>query len=112
MGQIDKYMQQNRPKNDLLNVLRAFNYSKINKPKRYDKSVIQIFAEVRNLSTCLRTTMIPRQDIWNTKVIVIALATWYNNLNMTIVSLLKIGDETINQIQSILSSKKPRTLGN
>ena len=38
------------------------NYPKINKPKGYDKPVIQIFAEVRHLCKCLRIAMTPGQD--------------------------------------------------
>lgn len=52
-----------------------FNYPKINKLKKYNKSVIQIFAEVRYLYKRLKTAIILVCDPWNTIAIVIALDT-------------------------------------
>lgn len=40
-----------------------FNYSKINKPKGYDKPVMQIFAEVRYLCKRLCIAMTPGRDL-------------------------------------------------
>lgn len=50
------------------------------------------------------------RDIWNTKAIVIALDTLHDNFDTTIDSLLKTGDKIIDQIQSILQSKKVKNI--
>lgn len=39
------------------------NYPKINKPKGYDKPVMQIFAEVKYLCKRFRTAMTPNRDL-------------------------------------------------
>ena len=88
------------------------NYPKINKPKGYDKPVMQIFAEVRYLCKRLRTAMTPGRDLWDTIAIVIALDTLHDDFDTTTASLLESGDKTIDQIQSILQSKKPKILAN
>ena len=55
--------------------------------------------------------MTPDRDLWNTIAIVIALDTLYNNFNTTTASLvLKSGDKTIDQIQSILQSKEAKNI--
>lgn len=40
-----------------------FHYPSITKPKGYEKSVMQIFAEVRYLYKRLRTAMTPNRDL-------------------------------------------------
>ena len=87
-----------------------FNYPKINKPKEYDKPVMQIFAKVRYLCKCLQIAMTSGRDLWDTIAIVIALDTLYNNFNTTTASLLESGDKTIDQIQSILQSKEAKNI--
>ena len=75
---------------------KLFNYSKINKFKRYDKSVIQIFAEVRYFYTCFEMAMTPRWDLWDMIAIFIALDTLYNHFETTTASLIKTRDKKIN----------------
>lgn len=86
------------------------NYPKINKPKGYDKPVMQIFAEVRYLCKRLRAAMTPGRDLWDTIAIVIALDTLHDDFDTTTASLLETGDKTIDHIQSILQLKGAKNL--
>ena len=86
------------------------NYLKINKPKGYNKPVMQIFAEVRYFCKRLRIAISPSRDLWDTIAIVIALDTLHDNFNTTTASLLESGDKTIDQIQSILQSKEAKNI--
>lgn len=65
-----------------------FNYPKINKPKGYDKPVMQIISEVRYLCKRLRTAMAPGRGLWDTIAIVIALETLHDDFDTTTASLL------------------------
>ncbi len=92
-------------------ILKALlNYPRINKPKGYDKLVIQIFAEVRYLFKRFRTAMTSGRDLWYTRAIVIALDTLYDNFDRTTACLLESGDKTIDQINSILQSKEAKNI--
>ena len=86
------------------------HYPKINKPKGYEKPVMQIFAEVRYLCKRLRTAMTPGRDLWDTIAIVIALDSLHEDFDTTTASLLETGDKTIDQIQSILQSKEAKNI--
>ncbi len=86
------------------------HYPKITKPKRYEKPVMQIFAEVKYLCKRLRTTMTPNRDLWDIIAIVIALDSLHKDFDTTTASLLETGDKTIDQIQSILQSKEAKNL--
>ena len=86
------------------------HYPKITKPKRYEKPVMQIFAKVRYLYKRLQTTMTLGQDLWDMIAIVIALDSLYDNFNTTTANLLEVGNKTIDQIQSILQSKKAKNI--
>ena len=86
------------------------HYPKITKPKGYEKPVMQIFAEVKYLCKCLRSTMTLGQDLWDTIAIVIALDSLHEDFDTTTASLLETGDKTIDQIQSILQSKEAKNL--
>lgn len=77
-------------------------YPKITRPKGYEKPVMQIFAEVKYLCKRLYSAMTPRRDLWDTIAIVIALNSLQKDFDTTTASLLKTGDKTIDQIQSIL----------
>ena len=79
-----------------------FNYLKTNKPKRYNKLVMQPFTEVRYFCKRFWIAMTLNQDFWNIIAIVMALNTPYNNLNIMTASLLESGDKIIDQIKSIL----------
>lgn len=50
-----------------------FYYPTIIKPKGYEKSVIQIFAEVKYLCKWLCMLMILSRDLWDTIAIIITL---------------------------------------
>ena len=89
---------------------KLLNYPKINKPKGYDKPVMQIFAEVRYLYKRLCIAMTPGRDLWDTIAIVIALDTLYDDFETTTTSLLETGDKTIDQIQSIPQSKEAKNI--
>ncbi len=86
------------------------NYPRINKPKGYNKPVMQIFTEVRYLCKRLRTAMTSGRDLWDTIAIVIALDTLHDGFDTTTASLLESGDKTIGQIQSILQSKEAKNI--
>lgn len=87
-----------------------FNYPKVNKAKRYNKSVIQIFAEVQYPYKRLRIAITSGHDLYNTFAIVISLDTLDDNFDITTTSLLEIGNMIIDQIQSILQSKEAKNL--
>lgn len=86
------------------------NYSRINKPKGYNKFVMQIFVEVQYFCKRLKTPMILGWNCWDNIAIVIALDSLYDNFNMTMASLLKIENRTVNQIQSIIQLKKAKNI--
>lgn len=75
-----------------------FHYSKIAKPKRYKKSVMQIFAKVKYFCKYLCSAMTLGQNLLDTIAIVIALDLLYKDFDIIIISLLEISDKTINQI--------------
>lgn len=64
--------------------------------------VIQIFIEVKYLCKRLRTAMTSGRDLWDIIAIVIALDSLYKDFDTMTASLLKMGDKTIDQIQTIL----------
>lgn len=86
------------------------NYPKINKPKGYDKPVMQIFAKIRYLCELLRTAMTPNRDLWDTIAIVVAFDTLHEDFDTTAASLMETGDKTIDEIQSILQSKEAKNI--
>lgn len=86
------------------------HYPKINKPKGYEKPIMQIFAAVKYLCKHLRTTMTPGRNLWDTIAIVIALDSLHKDFDTITASLLETGNKTIDQIQSILQSKVTKNL--
>lgn len=86
------------------------NYPEINKPKGYDKPVMQIFSEVRYLCKRLQTAMTPGRDLWDTIAIVIALDSLHDDYDTTTASLPETGDKTIDEIQSILQFKEAKII--
>ena len=85
-------------------------YPKITKPKRYEKPVMEIFAEVRYLCKQLRTAITPGRDLWDTIAIVIALDSLHDDFDTITTSPLEVGDKTLDQIQSILQSKEAKNI--
>lgn len=73
-------------------------YLKITKPKRYEKLVIQIFAEVKYFCKCFHIVMTLGRDLWDIIAIVIAFDSLYKDFNTTIASLLEINNKIIDQI--------------
>lgn len=74
---------------------KLLNYLKTNKPKRYNKLVMQIFAEVWYLCKRLCIVMTLGRDLWDIIAIVITLDTLHNDFEITIASLLETGNKTI-----------------
>ncbi len=79
-----------------------------NKPKRFDKPIVEIFAEVRYLCKRIKAAMTERRDLFNTIAIVIALDTWHNDFDTTIASMLETGDKSIDEIFTIIQSKETK----
>lgn len=50
------------------------------------------------------------RDLWSTIAIVIVFYSLHKDFDTTIISLLKIDDKTINQIESILQSKNAKNI--
>lgn len=63
---------------------------------------MQIIAKVKYFCKRFWTAITPNQDLWDTIAIVIMLNLLDNDFDTTTVSLLEIGDKSINKIQSIL----------
>ena len=87
-----------------------FYYPSNNKPKEYDKLVMQVFAEVKYLYKRLCSAITPGQDLWDTIVIIIVLESLHQDFDTTTASLLEMGDKSIDEIQSIFQSKKAKNL--
>ena len=94
----------------LLNSTRAAQLSKINKPKRYEKSITSVFADVQILTKRLKAALTPGRDIYNSIAIVIALVSIHEDFDTKTSSLLKTNDKTIDKIQQILCSAKAKNL--
>lgn len=87
---------------------KLFNYLKINKPKGYNKLIMQIFAEIRYLCKRFCIVMTLCQNLSDTIAIMITLNTFYDNFKTTTASLFETGDKKIDQIYSILQSKEAK----
>lgn len=66
--------------------------------------------EIKYFCKCFQMAMIPRQELWNTIVIVIAFDSLHKDFDTTIASLLEVCNKIINQIQSILQSKETENI--
>lgn len=75
-----------------------FNYPKVNKPKKYEKTITSIFADVQILTKRLRAALTPNRNIYNSIAIVIALNSIHNNFETKTSSLLETGNKTIDKI--------------
>lgn len=89
---------------------KLLNYPKITKSKGYKKPIIQIFAQVKYLYKHFQLPMTPGRDLWDIIVIVIGLNSLHSDFDTTIASLLETSYKMIDQIQSILQSKKAKNL--
>ena len=55
-----------------------FNHPKVNKPKRYKKTITSVFANVQMLTKQLKAAFMPDHNIYNSIAIVIAFDSIYN----------------------------------
>ena len=76
----------------------SLNYPYIHKLKRYDKSAIEIFAEIRFFFKQFKAAMTTRYDLFDIISMVIIFDTLYSDFETTIASILKIGDKTRKEI--------------
>lgn len=65
-------------------------------------------AEIHYFCKQLKVVIIIRHDFFNIIIIVIILHILYNNFEITIASMLKTRDKTIEEIQSIIQSKQTK----
>lgn len=82
------------------------NYFATNKPKEFDKPVVEIFAKVRYLCKQLKAATIEGRDSIKTIAIVIALDTLHNDFDTTTVSMLEMGNKSIDEIFTIIQQKE------
>lgn len=78
------------------------------KPKRYEKPVVVIFAEVQYLCKRLKAAMTEGRDSFKTIAIVIALDTLHDDYNTTTASMFKTGNKSIDEIFAIIQSKEAK----
>ena len=74
------------------------NYPCIQKPKRYDKSTLEIFAKVRFFYKQLKVVMTAKRNLFDIIIIIIILDTLYSNFKTTIANMLETGDKSIEVI--------------
>lgn len=80
-------------------------YSKINKPKGFDKSVMSHFFKVRVLVKQLRVAVMLNRDIWDNITIVVATDIQHKEFDHVTSELLgQRGEKIVTKIQSLLSS--------
>lgn len=86
-------------------------YSKINKPKDFDKSVTSHFSKVGVLVKQLRAAVTSNRDIWDTLTIVVAINVLHNKFDYIISRLLgQGGKKSVAEIQSLLSFAEAKLL--
>lgn len=84
------------------------HYPAANKPKGYEKPVVEIFAEVRYLCKRLKAAMTKGRDPFETMAIVIALDTLHDDYDTTTASMLETGNKSIDEIFAIIQSKEAK----
>ncbi len=86
-------------------------YSKVNKPKRFEKSVTSHFSEVGVLVKQLRVAVTPNRDIWDSITMVVATDALHEEFEHVTSGLLEQeGEKSISEIHSILSSAEAKLL--
>ncbi len=86
-------------------------YSKVNKPKGFEKSVTSHFSEVGVLVKQLRAEVTPNRDIWDSITVVVATDALHEEFEHVTSGLLRQGrKKSISEIHSILSSAKAKLL--
>lgn len=80
-------------------ILQKFlKYPKINKSKRYNKPIMQIFVKVQYFYKCFGIVIILSQDFWDIIAIIITLNMLYNNFDITTIYILKFRNKMTDQI--------------
>lgn len=89
-------------------VQELLHYSAANKPKGYEKPVVEIFAEVRYLCKRLKAAMTEGRDPFETMAIVIVLDMLYDDYDKTTASMLETENKSIDEIFAIIQSKEAK----
>lgn len=84
------------------------HYPAANKPKGYNKPVIEIFASVRYLCKRLKAAVAEGRDPFESIAIVIALDTLHNDFDTTTASMLEMGNKSMDKIFTIIQSKEAK----
>ena len=84
------------------------HYPAANKPKKYEKPVVEIFAKVQYLCKRLKAAMTEGRDQLKTMAIVIALDTLHDDYDTTTASMLETGNKSIDEIFAIIQSKEAK----
>lgn len=74
------------------------NYPYIDKPKRYNKAVIEIFAKIHFFCKWLKVIMIAWHNFFDTIVIVIILNNLHNDFEIITTTILESRDKIIKEI--------------
>lgn len=83
-------------------------YFAANKPKSFNKPVVEIFTKVKYLYKQLKAAMIEGKDLFETIAIVIALDMLHNDFDTTTASMLKTKNKFIDEIFTIIQLKKAK----
>ena len=78
------------------------HYPAANKPKKYEKSEIENFAEVQYLCKHLKAVMTKIRDPFETIAIVIVLDTLYDDYDTTTASIFKTRNKSIDKVFAII----------
>ncbi len=84
------------------------HYPAANKPKGFDKPVVEIFAEVQYLFKRPKAVMTEGRDLFDTIAIFITLDTLHNDFDTTTANMLETGDKSIDEILTIIQSKEAK----
>lgn len=88
---------------------KLLTYLKINKPKRFNKSVTSVFVDVQFLCKYLRAAITPNKDIWDSLAIDVTIDSLHEDFDVVIAGLLgQGGDKAIDKIQQILALVKAK----
>ncbi len=84
---------------------------KLNKPKGFQKTITSVFAGIKSLHQCLKATVSPDQNIWNSIVLVVATNSFHDDFNPHVSRLLgQRREKIIHKIQSVLAFTEKRIL--
>lgn len=91
---------------------KLFGYPKVNKSKKFEKSVISHFSKIKVLVKQVRAVVTPNGDIWDSITVVVATDTLHKEFEYITSKLLlgQRGENSISGIHSILSSAEAKLL--